>query len=106
MEGFTKLRHLTVNTWTPPGVPVDEDELSAIFLSRLVSTADLGLAGVNGHQLRSLNLAGPRVPIMRVFEVLAGCPNLRDAAIYFEPEDDNMPMPLKGRVPLPELRSF
>jgi hypothetical protein len=102
-----------VNTWTDPGVLVDEDELNAIFLSapRLHSvdwhsTADPGLVGVHGHQLRSLDLSAFRVPITRVLEVLAGCPNLRDAAICFEVQDDNVPMPLRERILLPELRSL
>ncbi|KAF9224635.1 hypothetical protein BS17DRAFT_780183 [Gyrodon lividus] len=115
MEGFTQLRKLTVRTWTRPGVLIREDELRAIFSSaprlRCVnwhSTADPGPVGVNGHQLRFLDLIAFRVPITRVLEVLAACPNLRTAAISFMDEHENeyIPMPLRERILLPELRSL
>ncbi|KAF8838148.1 hypothetical protein BDN67DRAFT_121445 [Paxillus ammoniavirescens] len=113
MDGFTQLKKLTVRTWTRPGVVLHEDELNAIFSSaprlRCVnwhSTADPGPVGVNGHQLRFLDLIAFRVPITRVLEVLAACPNLRNAAINFMDEHDHIPMPLRERILLPELRSL
>ncbi|KIK75787.1 hypothetical protein PAXRUDRAFT_171714 [Paxillus rubicundulus Ve08.2h10] len=112
-DGFTQLKKLTVRTWTRPGMVLHEDELNAIFANaprlRCVnwhSTADPGPVRVNGHQLRFLDLIAFRVPITRVLEVLAACPNLRNAAINFMDEHDHIPMPLRERMLLPELRSL
>ncbi|KAF9236998.1 hypothetical protein BU15DRAFT_76368 [Melanogaster broomeanus] len=113
MGGFTQLEKLTVHTWTRPGVLIHEDELTSVFSSapqlRCVnwhSTADPGPVAVNGHQLHFLDLIAFRVPITRVLEVLAACPNLRGASISFMDEHEHVPMPLKKRILLPELRSL
>ncbi|KIJ06217.1 hypothetical protein PAXINDRAFT_103460, partial [Paxillus involutus ATCC 200175] len=111
MEGFTELRKLTLHTG--PEVPTHIDNLSTIFSSAPSlcyvswhSTGELGPIGVQGHQLRFLNLTVFRLPVTDVLEVLAACPNLLNAAIRFQNAHEYIPTPLRGRILLPELRSL
>ncbi|KIJ07957.1 hypothetical protein PAXINDRAFT_18878 [Paxillus involutus ATCC 200175] len=111
MEGFTELKKFTLHT--APQVPTDMDKLSAIFSSapslcsvNWHSTGELGPVGVQGHQLRFLALTVFRIPVTHVLEVLAACPNLLNAAIRFQDVHEYIPIPLRGRILLPELRSL
>ncbi|KIJ12942.1 hypothetical protein PAXINDRAFT_14305 [Paxillus involutus ATCC 200175] len=111
MEGFTELKKFTLHT--APQVPTDIDKLSAIFSSapslcsvNWHSTGELGPIGIQGHQLRFLDLCVFRIPVMQVLDVLAACPNLLHAAIRFQDAREYIPMPLRGRILLPELRSL
>ncbi|KIJ08820.1 hypothetical protein PAXINDRAFT_102436 [Paxillus involutus ATCC 200175] len=111
MEGFTELKKLTLHTGTQ--VPTHVNKLSTIFSSapslcsvNWHSTGELGPVGVQGHQLRFLDLTVFRIPVTHVLEVLVVCPNLLDAAIRFQDAHGYIPMPFRGRILLPELRSL
>ncbi|KIJ12934.1 hypothetical protein PAXINDRAFT_100990 [Paxillus involutus ATCC 200175] len=111
MEGFTELRKLTLHT--EPQVPTHVDKLSTIFSSapslcyvNWHSTGELGPVGVQGHQLRFLNLTVFRIPVTDVLEVLVACPNLLNATIRFQDAHEYIPIPPRGRILLPELRSL
>ncbi|KIJ08115.1 hypothetical protein PAXINDRAFT_18725 [Paxillus involutus ATCC 200175] len=111
MEGFTQLRKLTVDT------DFRIDGLSAIFSSALrlccvewCSPADPEPIILIGHQLLSLNLSVVPVTFTRGFEVLAACPNLRDAVIRFRDDCLNehilMPLTRERNLLFSKLRSL
>ncbi|KIJ13884.1 hypothetical protein PAXINDRAFT_100409 [Paxillus involutus ATCC 200175] len=111
IQGFTQLRKLTVHTGFQ--IPTRVDELSAVFSSapclcyvNWFSTGDPGLVEVNGHQLHFLDLTVFYLPVTRLLEVLAACPNLHDAVITFQGEHEYTPLPPRERILLPELHSF
>ncbi|KIJ13870.1 hypothetical protein PAXINDRAFT_13196 [Paxillus involutus ATCC 200175] len=107
MHALTQLSELTVHTLERR--PTCMDTLSAIFSSapylRRVNwycSFDPGPIEVNGHQLHSLYLSGLCLPATRVLEILAACPNLRDAYITLMGEQEDVTM--AERVLLADLR--
>ncbi|KIJ12946.1 hypothetical protein PAXINDRAFT_14309 [Paxillus involutus ATCC 200175] len=110
-QGFTQLSKLTVHTG--PQESTDVGTLRAIFSSaphlRCVNWFCIGDPGpikVNGRQLHFLDLCGALFPVTCVLEVLAACPNLRNAAITLQGKREYVPMQLMERILLPELRSL
>ncbi|KAH7888271.1 hypothetical protein F5I97DRAFT_979152 [Phlebopus sp. FC_14] len=112
MKPFTKLRKLCVRTWTRPGILVKEDELGDIFTSAPLlrhvhwhSTADPGPISISGSRLHHLDLVAFRVPVTRVLDILAACPNLRTVTVSFMDENP-VPPPLKERITMGALESL
>ncbi|KIJ13874.1 hypothetical protein PAXINDRAFT_170026 [Paxillus involutus ATCC 200175] len=110
-QGFTQLSKLAIHTGFQ--IPTDVGALSAVFSSaprlryvKWLSTGDPGPAGVNGHQLHSLDLTVFYLPVTRLLEVLAACPNLRDLIITFQDREEWTPIPPRERILLAELRSL
>ncbi|KIJ12949.1 hypothetical protein PAXINDRAFT_100998 [Paxillus involutus ATCC 200175] len=110
-QGFTQLRKLTVHTGFQ--IPTDVGVLNVVFSSaprlryvKWLSTGDPRLVGVNGHQLHSLDLTVFYLPVTRLLDVLAACPNLRDLVITFQGEHEYTPILPRERMLLPELRSL
>ncbi|KIJ13876.1 hypothetical protein PAXINDRAFT_13201 [Paxillus involutus ATCC 200175] len=89
------------------------DALSIIFSSaprlryvKWYSIDDPGPVAVNGYQLHFLHLTVIHTPATRVLDVLAACPNLLEVLIRFYGAHEYIPMPPRGRILLPELRSL
>ncbi|KIK95407.1 hypothetical protein PAXRUDRAFT_11455 [Paxillus rubicundulus Ve08.2h10] len=110
-QAFTQLKKLTVHMGRDNLIKMDE--LNAIFssVSHLCSVnfscvGDPGPIKVNGHHIHSLFLDFLHVPVTRVLEFFAACPNLRDGIIMLSGDCDSTPMPPKERILLPQLRSL
>ncbi|KIJ13877.1 hypothetical protein PAXINDRAFT_100404 [Paxillus involutus ATCC 200175] len=105
MQALTQLSELTIHTrYQSPMM----DTLSAIFSSaphlrraNWHCISDPGPIGVNGHQLHSLYLTGACLPGTRVLEVLAACPNLRNASFSLAGQREDVTM--TERMLLPDL---
>ncbi|KIJ13879.1 hypothetical protein PAXINDRAFT_100406 [Paxillus involutus ATCC 200175] len=112
-RAFTQLTDLTVHMGWGFHRPNHMEELNGIFSSaphlrsmNWSCICDPGPIEVNGRQLHFLYLNLFHVPVTRALEVLAVCPNLRNAGIRLRGEFDSIPIPPKQRILLPELRSL
>ncbi|KIJ08119.1 hypothetical protein PAXINDRAFT_18722 [Paxillus involutus ATCC 200175] len=110
-QDFTQLRKLTVHTEFQ--IPTRIGELSAVFSSapRLChvnwcSSGDPELVKVIGHQLHFLEFTVTHLPVTRLLEVLAACPNLCSVVVTLQGEHEYTPLPPRERILLPELRSL
>ncbi|KIJ13882.1 hypothetical protein PAXINDRAFT_13208 [Paxillus involutus ATCC 200175] len=110
IQGFPQLSELGVYWVYHSPTRVDSDKLSVIFSSahrvNWNSDSDPRLVQVNGYRLHFLHLAMSRIPVTRVLEVLAACPNLRNADIALKGGHEYTSMSHRERILLPELRSL
>ncbi|KAG6331592.1 hypothetical protein ID866_7495 [Astraeus odoratus] len=91
---FSLLTSFSVRTWMHPDLLLGQEGFNGIFATAPLlhhvkwhSPADPEPLCTKGSQLRSLDILAPRVPVMRILDVMKTCTNLRTVIIDVKTED-------------------